>query len=150
MTKARYIYELIENCMVLVCENNILLENFELVDDLNFQDSMERQFLDCVKFYDEMKELSDRGVMDEPQMDQELRSFLARIRQNALISLYNDFCKFIDQMDIPEAEETVISQQKELLKEELGSKVIDLNFLCNKIDSLREIEEEYHKIERRG
>jgi hypothetical protein len=88
--------------------------------------------------------------MDEPQMDQELRSFLARIRQNALISLYNDFCKFIDQMDIPESEETVISQQKELLKEELGSKVIDLNFLCNKIDSLREIEEEYHKIERRG
>ena len=33
LTKDKYIFELIDQCMLITCQNNILVENFELRDD---------------------------------------------------------------------------------------------------------------------
>ena len=107
MTKAKYMYELIEQCMSILCQNNILIENFELRDEEGFYENMERQFYMGLKFYDEMKELYDRREIDEAIMEQELRTVLALIRQKALKGLLKDFEIFLSQTNVPDKEKEV-------------------------------------------
>ena len=135
MTKAKYMYELIEQCMSILCQNNILIENFELRDEEGFYEDMERQFYMGLKFYDEMKELYDRREIDEAIMDQELRTVLALIRQKALKGLLKDFEIFLSQINIPDKKKEV-----EQLKRELQQNTIDAEYFLKKIQTLRKLE----------
>ena len=135
MTKAKYMYELIDQCMAILCQNNILIENFELSDEEDFYENMERQFYMGLKFYDEMKELYDRREIDEAIMDQELRTVLALIRQKALDGLLKDFQIFLEQINIPDKE-----KETEQLKRELQERRIDAEYFMNKLLTLRRLE----------
>lgn len=139
MTKDRYMYELIDKCMVIFCQDNILIENFDLSDDFEFYKEMESQFMSCMKFYDDMKQLVDRKEMDEAMMDQELRTVLNLIRQNALNSLLRDFDIFLKKIGVPNREEQIV-----FLKGELQRKNINAEFLLNKLMTFRKMEQETH------
>lgn len=139
MTKARYMYELIDKCMVIFCQDNILIENFDLSDDCEFYKMIESQFMSCMKFYDDMKQLVDRKEMDEAMMDHELRTVLNLIRQKALNGLLQDFVIFLERTGVPNKKEQIA-----LLKGELQRKAIDAEFLLNKLMTFRIMEQEIH------
>lgn len=136
MTKDRYMYELIDQCMVVSCQDIILLENFELSDDSHYYQEMEEQFRDCLKFYDQMRELFDRNEINEAMMDQELRTVLALVRQKALNGLLEDFQIFLKYADIADKEEQI-----NLLKKELQTQEVDAEYLLSKLVYLRQKEQ---------
>lgn len=61
MTKDKFLFELIDRCMLITCQDNILAENFALRDDLPYYEANESQFTDCLRFYNEMAGLVKRG-----------------------------------------------------------------------------------------
>lgn len=136
MTKAEYMYKLIDECMSISCQNNILVENFELSDEIDFYEKMEMQFTSCMKFYTDMKALVDRKEISEAVMEKELNMILALIKQSALAKLQGDLQIFLNKVDIPEKEE-----QSKILKQELQNKNIDENYLINKLTDLRKMEQ---------
>lgn len=136
MTKAEYMYKLVDECMTICCQNNILVENFELSDEVDFYEEMEMQFTSCLKFYSEMKTLVDRNEISEAVMEKELNMMLALLKQSALAKLYNDLQIFLDRVDIPEKREQSI-----ILKDELQNKNVDANYLINKLTNLRKMEQ---------
>ena len=42
MTKDKFLYELINRCMLITCQANILAENFALRDDLPYYEENEK------------------------------------------------------------------------------------------------------------
>lgn len=138
MTKAKYMYELIDQCMSIFCQDNILVENFELNDQADFYEETEKQFLACLEFYDDMKGLIERKEIDEIVMDRELRSIIVLMRQKALKRLFDDIVSFLEASSIPKEE-----REKEiyLLSEELQDKTIDAGYLLDKIVRYRELEQ---------
>lgn len=138
MTKAKFTYELIDQCMTIFCQDNILVENFELSDDDAFYEKTEEQFVSCLKFYDDMKTLFDRNEIDEATMDQELKTVLVLIRQKALERLFWDFEAFLNKAKFPKDEREMILSE---LKKELQTKTIDSEYLMKKLGELRKREQ---------
>lgn len=137
MTKAKFMYELIDQCMLIRCQDNILVENFELSDDDTFYEKTEMQFVLCLRFYDDMKSLLDKNEISEAEMDQELSMVLALIRQKALRGLLEDFKVFLEKSSVSDKEAQIL-----LLEQELKEKIIDAQYLINKVAALRLNEQE--------
>ena len=91
MTKDKFLFELVDQCMFLACMDNIMIENFELRDDKEFYKQIENQFFSCIKFYKEMEDLYHKGHISEQEMDEELSDVLALIRQKEMKQLVEDF-----------------------------------------------------------
>ena len=135
MTKDKFLYELIERCMLITCQDNILAENFALRDDNPYYEENEKQFHDCLKFYMEMNELLKRGEITETIMDQELYTVLALIRQRALHQMLCDLKLYLKQAEIKNAETEI-----EDLEEELQTQNINSEYLLSKIRDYRKLE----------
>ena len=73
MTKDKYIYELIDKCMLITCQDNILVENFELRDDSTYYSENEKQFYNCIKFF-----LEHTTIPDKKKKYEELETELQR------------------------------------------------------------------------
>lgn len=137
MTKDKFVYELIDKCMIIVCQNNILVENFALCDEHNFYIQMEKQFMDCIKLYDEMYELRNKDEIDEKILNEELGIVLSKIRQNAVKELLQNFKKILSIMCIQNKDTLIIE-----LEEELQKRNIDAEYLLTKVQMIRKLEQE--------
>lgn len=73
LTKDKYIFELIDQCMLITCQNNILVENFELRDDKEYYVKNEEQFYSSLCFYDKMEALRKENKIDEAVMDSRIK-----------------------------------------------------------------------------
>lgn len=135
MTKDKYIFELIDKCMLVTCQNNILVENFELRDDKEYYVQNEQQFYNCLCFYDKMEALRKENKIDEAIMDQELESVLALIRQKAIRQLLKDFEIYLTNTNISDKKSRL-----KLLKTELQRENIDSQYLLDKIKEFRNLE----------
>lgn len=136
MKKSEYMYELINQCMLIFCQDNILVENFELSDESKFYKENEKQFLECMKLYDQMQEKLERGEINEEIMEQELKTVILMLRKKALERLLSDFGVFISKTNIADKEKELL-----ILRKELQIKVVDAEYLLNKVVALREKEE---------
>lgn len=139
MTKEQYMYELIDKVMTISCRDNIVVENFDLSDDEEFYVETEKQFVSCMKFYDDMKTLLDRNEIDEEIMDQELRTVLILMRQNALMALFHNLGNVLNKVNFKDSEEQLMK-----LKKELQTQDVDAEYLVNKVAEIRELEEKVH------
>ena len=135
LTKDKYIFELIDQCMLITCQNNILVENFELRDDKEYYVKNEEQFYSCLCFYDKMEALRKEKKIDEAVMDQELKTILALIRQRAIKQLLKDFKIYLDHTSISDT-----AHEIDLLKTELQKENIDSQYLLKKIKEFRNLE----------
>lgn len=135
MTKADFLYELIDKCMLITCQNNILFENIELLDDDFYYESNERQFCDCLEFYEKIEKLCKTKQIDNDVMTQELNTIILLMRQNAINQLYGDFRKYIESTDI-ENKEILLEQ----LMKELQSNKVESDFLLKKVREYRKLE----------
>lgn len=148
MTKDKFLFELIDRCMLITCQDNILAENFALRDDLLYYEKNEKEFIGCLKFYDDMLELVKRGEITETAMDQEIYTVLMLIRQRALQRMLADFEKYLNQIkltnDLTSEErkkrENVIKKEIETLAIEFETETIDSEYLLEKIKKYREAE----------
>lgn len=141
LTKDKFMFELIDKCMMLTCQNNILVENFELRDDKEYYSKNEEQFYNCLKFFDKMEELRKRKKISEEVMDQELQTFLALIRQKAIKQLLRDFDIYLYRTTIENREEELEKLKGELLTRD----IIDSKYLLGKIKDFRKMEQEKKK-----
>lgn len=137
MTKDKFIYELIDKCMIIVCQNNILVENFALCDEHKFYIEMEKQFMDCIKLYDEMYELLNKNEINEKILDEELGIALSQMRQNAVRQLLQNFEKILSEMCIQNKDTLIIEIEGELQKRN-----IDAEYLLTKVQMIRNLEQE--------
>ena len=153
VTKDKFLFELIDRCMLITCQDNILAENFALHDDLPYYEANEKQFTSCLRFYNEMSGLVKRGEITETVMDQELYTVLTLIRQQALRRLLTDFKIYLYQTrltenlsgeELKEGERTIKEEIKNL-EMELETKTIDSEYLLDKIKKYREIEQAEYK-----
>lgn len=135
MTKDKFVYELIDKCMLITCQDNIMAENFALRDDTPYYEENERQFRECLKFYEDMNELLKRGEITETMMDQELCAALALIRQRALQQFLGDFQQYLYQIRHQD-----VDSELEALKWELQSGNITSDFILKKIKYYRKNE----------
>lgn len=137
MTRDKYLYELVDRCILIACLDNIIVENFELRDDREFYVEIERQFLACLKFYREMYELCKQGKMSESEMDAELNTVLNLIRQNAIKKLLEDFRTYLNETSILEEKK---KNAIETLKKELQLNDINSEYFLKKIREFRAME----------
>ena len=148
MTKDKFLFELIDRCMLITCQDNILAENFALRDDLSYYEENEKQFCKCMSFYNDMLGLVNRGEITETVMDQELYSVLALIRQRAMQQMLNDFKVYLNQTrlkeDLDDEEkkkiEKEIEKEVENLEMEFETENIDSEYLLMKIKDYRKAE----------
>lgn len=139
MTKDEFIFELIDQCMYLACLDNIMVENFELRDDTQFYVQIEKQFYLCINFYEEMVDLCCKSRISEQTLNEELREVLALMNQKLLQQLFDDFVVYLDAAKLsPEKKVSGIKK----IKSELIEKVVDTEFLLNKIQEFRKLEQE--------
>ena len=132
MTKDKFLFELVDQCMLITCQDNILLENFSLRDDNPYYEENEKQFRNCLKFYTDMMELRKRGEISETVMDQELYSVLVLLRQRALRRLLQDFQLYLEQAGIEN-----INLEIEKLENDFWIREIDSEYLLAKIKDYR-------------
>lgn len=137
MTRDKYLYELINRCILIACLDNIIVENFELSDDRKFYIEIEKQFLTCLKFYREMYELCEQGKMSEAEIDAELNTALNLIRQNAIKRLLKDFEIYLNETSILEEKK---KNAMETLKKELQLNDINSEYFLKKIREFRAME----------
>ena len=121
MTKDRFLFELVDQCMLITCQDNILVENFALRDDNQYYEENERQFRNCLKFYTDMMELRKRGEISETVMDQELYSALALLRQRALRRLLQDFQLYLEQAGIEDIDLEIEKLENDFWTREIDS-----------------------------
>lgn len=139
MTKEKFMFELIDQCMYIACLDNIIVENFELKDDAEFYEKIEEQFFSCITFYEEMDDLYCNGEITEQEMDEDLKEVLALMRQDVLTKLFNDFGTYLEATKLSEEKRNEGLQK---LKSELFMKTIDTEFLLSKIQDFRKSEKE--------
>lgn len=148
MTKDKFLFELIDRCMLITCQDNILAENFALRDDLPYYEANESQFTDCLRFYNEMAGLVKRGEITETVMDQEIYTVLTLIRQRALRRMVTDFKLYLNQIKLTEdftpkeidERKRAIDKEIEKLLVEFETKTLDSEYLLNKIKDFRKNE----------
>lgn len=138
MTKDEFIFELIDQCMYFACLDNIIVENFQLLDDVEFYKSIEEQFLSCIKFYGQMDDLRCNNKITEQKMDEELRDVIALIRSEVLKDLYNDLVKFLNNSRLSEKKRNAEIQRLSL---KMSSNTVDTKWLLNTIQEFRELEQ---------
>ncbi|MDE6847154.1 MAG: hypothetical protein K2J99_15510 [Lachnospiraceae bacterium] len=139
MTKDKFLFELIDQCMFLACMDNIMIENFELRDDKEFYKQIENQFFSCIKFYKEMDDLYRKGCISEQEMDEELSDVLVLIRQKEIKQLVEDFDIYLYKTDLTDV---MKGDERQKLKNELLSETIDTEFILKKIRDCRELEQQ--------
>ncbi len=145
MTKDKFLFELIDRCMLITCQDNILAENFALRDDLPYYEENEKQFTSCLKFYNDMAEMVKRGEITETIMDQEMYTVLTMIRQKALQQMLIDFEIYLKQTRLTEnlsseeqkKREEAIKKEIENLAIEFETETIDSEYLMAKIKKYR-------------
>ena len=136
MTKDKYIYELIDKCMLITWQDNILVENFELRDDSTYYSENEKQFYNCIKFFDKMEEMCRNKKIDDAVMDQELKSVLALMRQSAMRNLLNDFKIYLEHTTIPDKKKKYEELETELQRQDITSE-----YIIKKIKEYRNLEQ---------
>ena len=139
MTKDKFLFELVDQCMFLACMDNIMIENFELRDDQEFYKQIENQFFSCIKFYKEMEDLYHKGHISEQEMDEELSDVLALIRQKEMKQLVEDFNIYLCKTGLSDEKK---DEEIQKLKKELLSETIDTEFILKKIRDCRELEQQ--------
>lgn len=139
MTKDKFLFKLVDQCMFLACMDNIMIENFELRDDKEFYKQIENQFFSCIKFYKEMNDLYRKGHISEQEMDEELSDVLALIRQKEMKQLVEDFDIYLCKTGLADKKK---DEEIQKLKKELLSKTIDTEFVLKKIRDCRELEQQ--------
>lgn len=148
MTKDKFLYELINRCMLITCQANILAENFALRDDLPYYEENEKQFTSCLKFYSDMAGMVERGEITETVMDQEMYIVLTLIRQKALMQMLTDFEMYLKQIKLIEnlnskeqkKREDTIEKEIDNMAMEFETKTIDSEYLLGKIKKYRATE----------
>lgn len=149
MTKDKFLFELIDRCMLITCQDNILAENFALHDDLPYYEANEKQFTSCLRFYNEMSGLVKRGEITETVMDQEMYTVFTLIRQQALQRLLTDFEIYLNQTRLTENfSDEELKKRKHAIEEEIKNlamefetETIDSEYLLGKIKKYRELEQ---------
>ncbi len=139
MTKDKFLFELVDQCMYLACMDNIMIENFELRDDKEFYKQIETQFFSCIKFYKEMDDLYHKGCINEQEMDEELSDVLVLIRQKEMKLLVEDFNIYLCRTGLTDE---VKNDELQKFKKELLSETIDTEFILKKIRECRELEQQ--------
>lgn len=138
MTKDEFIFELINQCMYIACLDNIIVENFELRDDIQFYMKIEEQFYSCIRFYEDMSDLCCRDIIDTAKMNEELQGVLALMHQKVLKQLFADFNIYLTAARLSDEKR---EQSRQKLKLELAEKTVNTEFLLTKIQELRKLEQ---------
>lgn len=139
MTKDKFLFELIDQCMYLACMDNIMIENFELRDDKEFYKQIENQFFSCVKFYKEMDDLYRKRQISEQEMAEELSDIIVLIRQKEMKQLIEDFDIYLCKTGLSDAKK---EEEIKKMKIEMLSGTIDTEFILKKVQKCRSLEQE--------
>ncbi len=139
MTKEKFMFELIDQCIYVDCMDNIMVENFELRDDRQFYAMIEKQFIKCMKFYEDMMELCLQGRITFEQLDYEMEEVLALLKQNVLKRIVDDFKKYLEYTSLDKTQKRRGIQE---FKEKLMQNKMTRDFLLEMMQKFRRLEEQ--------